>query len=70
MREIVKRMFVVFWIGWVTFSAFLLNVIGPSRLIAWQIIGWSGAALWGLQFIATGIANPFVLFETTEFRQK
>ena len=70
MREIVKRTLVVLWVGWVALSVYAVSHYGLFDRETWEIIGWSSTLLWAMQFIATGIPNPFTLIESTEFRRK
>lgn len=76
MRETIKRVFVVAWMAWPSFGGVLLKDQSLLQMTAaewkewWQIVGWGGTAIWALQFVATGIANPITLIRTTEFRQK
>lgn len=61
MKEIIRRTLIVFWL--VAIAGFASNIFrwGVFNLETWQISALFIIPIWALQFILTGIINPFAL---------
>lgn len=61
MKEIIRRTLIVFWLA--VFAGIIYNAFhfGLLDLEMWQISAIFVAPIWALQFILTGIINPFTL---------
>ena len=64
MKEIVRRTLIVFWLA--AFAGIIYNAfrLGLLDLEMWQIAAIFVVPIWALQFILTGLVNPFGLIRT------
>lgn len=64
MREIVRRTLIVLWLA--AFAGIIYNALrfGLLDLEMWQISAIFATPIWALQFILTGVVNPFALIRT------
>lgn len=61
MREIVRRTLIVFWLAAVAGIVYNVFRWGPFDLETWQISALFAMPIWAVQFILTGVVNPFAL---------
>lgn len=64
MKEIVRRTLIVFWLAAITGIVYNVFRFGLLDLETWQISALFSAPVWALQFILTGVVNPFALVRT------
>lgn len=61
MKEIVRRTLLVFWLAAIAGLASNAFRWGLFDLETWQISALFITPIWALQFILTGVVNPFAL---------
>jgi hypothetical protein len=66
MKEITRRTLIVFWLAAIAVIAYNVFRWGLFDLETWQISALFAMPLWALQFILTGVVNPFALIHSKD----